>query len=80
IVVTSSQFTRSNNCGLLVDSLRKRLGVATGDGTNDPINFIISTVMNPWLSNTVNGSFIPALINIITQNVTQIVATVKSQP
>jgi hypothetical protein len=80
IVVTSSSFTRSNNGDLLVDSLRKRLGVATGDGTNDPINFIISTVMNPWLSNTVKGSFIPTLINIITQNVTQIVATVKSQP
>jgi glutamate/tyrosine decarboxylase-like PLP-dependent enzyme len=80
IVVTSSAFTRSNNGDLLVDSLRKRLGVATGDGTNDPIDFIISTVMNPWLSNTVNGSFIPTLINIIIQNVTTIVATVKSQP
>lgn len=80
IVVTSSQFTRSNNGDLLVDSLRSRLGVATGDGYDDPINFIISTVMNPWLSNTVNGSFIPTLINIIIQNITQIVATVKSKP
>jgi glutamate/tyrosine decarboxylase-like PLP-dependent enzyme len=80
IVVTSSSFTRSNNGSVLVDSLRGRLGVAAGDGTNDPINFIISTVMNPWLSNTVNGSFIPSLINIIIQNVTTIVATVKSQP
>jgi glutamate/tyrosine decarboxylase-like PLP-dependent enzyme len=80
IVVTSSSFTRSNNGDVLVDSLRNRLGVATGDRYNDPINFIISTIMNPWLSNTVNGSFIPTLINIIIQNVTQIVATVKSQP
>jgi glutamate/tyrosine decarboxylase-like PLP-dependent enzyme len=80
IVVTSSQFTRDNNGDTLVNSLRQRLGVAAGDGVNDPINFIISTVMNPWLSNTVKGSFIPTLINIITQNVTTIVATVKSQP
>jgi glutamate/tyrosine decarboxylase-like PLP-dependent enzyme len=80
IVVTSSTFTRSNNGDVLVDSLRSRLGVASGDGYNDPISFIISTVMNPWLSNTVNGSFIPTLINIIIQNVTTIVATVKSQP
>jgi hypothetical protein len=80
IVVTSSSFTRSNNGDTLVNSLRQRLGVAPNDGTNDPIDFIISTVMNPWLSNTVNGSFIPTLINIIIQNLTQIVATVKSQP
>jgi glutamate/tyrosine decarboxylase-like PLP-dependent enzyme len=80
IVVTSSSFTRSNNGDTLVNSLRQRLGVAAGDGVNDPIDFIISTVMNPWLSNTVNGSFIPTLINIIIQNVTTIVATVKSQP
>jgi glutamate/tyrosine decarboxylase-like PLP-dependent enzyme len=80
IVVTSSSFTRINNGDTLVNSLRQRLGVAAGDGNDDPINFIISTVMNPWLSNTVNGSFIPTLINIIIQNVTTIVATVKSQP
>lgn len=80
IVVTSSSFTRSNNGSLLVDDLRNRLGVTGTDEYDDPINFIISTVMNPWLSNTVNGSFIPTLINIIIQNVTQIVATVKSQP
>jgi glutamate/tyrosine decarboxylase-like PLP-dependent enzyme len=79
IVVTSSSFTRSNNGDTLVNSLRNRLGIAKNDGLNDPINFIISTVMNPWLSNTVNGSFIPTLMNIITQNVTKIVATVKSQ-
>ncbi|MBI1779943.1 MAG: decarboxylase [Sphingobacteriales bacterium] len=80
IVVTSSQFTRSNNGDLLLNSLRQRLGVATGDGINDPINFIISTIMNPWLSNTVKGSFIPTLMNIMVQNITQIVAEIKAQP
>jgi hypothetical protein len=79
IVVTSSSFTRGNNGDTLVNSLRNRLGIAKNDGLNDPINFIISTVMNPWLSNTVNGSFIPTLMNIIIQNVTKIAAAVKSQ-
>jgi len=62
-----------------MDDLRKRLGVNGNDGYNDPINFIISTIMNPWLSNTVNGSFIPTLINIIIQNVSQIASFRKLQ-
>lgn len=79
IVVTSSQFTRSNNGDVLMNDLRSRLGVSGNDGYNDPINFIISTIMNPWLSNTVNGSFIPTLMNIIIQNVSQIASLRKLQ-
>ncbi len=67
IVVTSSAFTRSGYGDCLVDDLRKRMGVTTGK--DEAINFIISTVMNPWLTNTVQGSFIPTLINIITKNI-----------
>ena len=78
IVVTSSSFTRQVDGDLLIDSLRARLHVVNDDDA--PINFIISTIMNPWLSNTVKGSFIPQLISIIIQNVTKIVNTVKSQP
>jgi hypothetical protein len=52
-----------------------RLGVT--NGYKDKINFIISTIMNPWLTNTVKGSFIPSLIEIITRNVNNIVATIK---
>ncbi|MBS1496293.1 MAG: decarboxylase [Bacteroidetes bacterium] len=79
IVVTSSQFTRENNGDTLLNSLRNRLGIAKADGVDDPINFIISTIMNPWLSNTVNGSFIPQLISIIINNVTEITEKIKSQ-
>ncbi|MFS8083236.1 MAG: pyridoxal phosphate-dependent decarboxylase family protein, partial [Ginsengibacter sp.] len=71
IVVTSSSFTRGNYGNALMDDLRLRLGV--NNGYDDSINFIISTIMNPWLSNTVKGSFIPELIKIITRNVTSIV-------
>jgi glutamate/tyrosine decarboxylase-like PLP-dependent enzyme len=79
IVVTSSSFTREVAGDKLVNSLRQRLGV-NAELPDAPINFIISTVMNPWLSNTVNGSFIPQLISIITRNVTNIVAEVKAKP
>ncbi len=78
VVVTASAFTREADGDYLVNSLRQRLGVVTD--YDAPINFIISTVMNPWLSNTVNGSFIPQLLSIITQNVTAIAAKVKSGP
>jgi hypothetical protein len=78
IVVTSSAFTREANGDNLVNSLRQRLGVVTDYDAS--INFIISTVMNPWLSKTVKGSFIPQLISIITKNVIKITAQIKAQP
>ena len=78
IVVTSSSFTRGNYGNALMDNLRLRLGVT--NGYDDSINFIISTIMNPWLSNTVKGSFIPDLIEIITRNVNNVVATIKQPP
>ncbi|MGI8951003.1 MAG: pyridoxal-dependent decarboxylase [Chitinophagaceae bacterium] len=52
IVVTSSSFTRGDYGDTLMDNLCLRLGVT--NGCDDSINFIISTIMNPWLSNTVN--------------------------
>ncbi len=75
IVVTASSFTRSNYGNVLMDDLRQRLKVT--NGPNDKINFIISTVMNPWLSNTVEGSFIPKLMEIIVRNLSTLVAKVK---
>ena len=80
IVVTSSSFKRGDYGNALMDGLRNRLGVT--NGYDEPISFIISTIMNPWLSNTVKGSFIPHLIKIITKNITEIVTrtTVDNNP
>ena len=78
IVVTSSSFTRGNYGNTLMDDLRLRIGVT--NGYDDPINFIISTIMNPWLSNTVKGSFIPELISVIIKNVTAIIPQIKTEP
>ncbi len=71
IVVTSSSFTRGNYGNVLMDNLRSRLGVT--NGYDEPVNFIISTIMNPWLSSTVKGSFIPELIGIIKRKVSELV-------
>lgn len=72
IVVTSSSFTREVDGDELMDSIRERLGV-TGD-EDAPINFIISTIMNPWLTETVQGSFIPKIISEIVTNIKKIVS------
>jgi hypothetical protein len=75
IVVTSSDFDPKVYGTAFMKDLRSRLGVKGDDGQK--INFIISTTMNPWLSNTVKGSFIPELMKIIIRNVTEIVKEVK---
>jgi hypothetical protein len=75
IVVTSSSFTLENYGHELMDNLRKRLGIVGGE--DQPIDFIISTIMNPWLSHTLKGSFIPEIISIIIKNVNALIPTVK---
>lgn len=76
IVVTSSSFTRENYGDVFMDQLRNRLGVT--DQPQLAIDFIISTIMNPFLTNTVKGSFIPELISIIKRNVTNITNNIKA--
>ncbi|RMB60521.1 decarboxylase [Dokdonia sinensis] len=76
LVVTSSSFTRDNYGDMLMDDLRGRLGVT--DNPDEKINFIISTMMNPFLSNTVKGSFIPTIIEIMIRNLTDLSQKVKN--
>lgn len=76
IIVTSSSFTRENYGDVFMDALRSRLGVTNGPDV--PISFIISTIMNPWLTNTTRGSFIPEIISIITREVTRISNKVRA--
>lgn len=75
LVVTSSDFEPSVYGKDFMNTLRNRLGVKNGE--DQAINFIISTTMNPWLSNTVKGSFIPDIIEIITRRLVLIVEEIK---
>jgi len=54
LMVTSSEFKREIYEKEFIDSLKERLGVK--DDTDEPIVFIISTVMNPWLTDINVGS------------------------
>ncbi len=58
--VTSSQFDPASYGHELVDDFKRRLGVV-GDA-DAPVQFVISTTMDPWLTDTAGGSFIPTLI------------------
>jgi glutamate/tyrosine decarboxylase-like PLP-dependent enzyme len=59
IMVTQSQFTVDSYGKMLVDDFKSRLGVS--DNSDTPVTFLISTTMDPWLTDTSEGNFIPTL-------------------
>lgn len=71
LVVTSSNFSVENYGVSFIQKLRTRLGVQGGEDV--PINFIISTVMNPWLTATEKGSFLPTFMEILSDTVEGII-------
>ena len=71
LVVTASEFDPNVYGADFMENIRVRLGVM-GDETL-PINFIISTVMNPWLTATTGGSFLNTFAEIMAQTVTELV-------
>jgi len=70
LVVTSSSFTQKDYGTAFMNNLRTRLQVEGDDET--AINFLISTIMNPWLSNTVAGSFLPTIMEIMTRVISKL--------
>ncbi|MBK8053045.1 MAG: decarboxylase [Saprospiraceae bacterium] len=75
LVVTSSSFTSSAYGTDFMNKLRTRLLVTDADPT--PIDFLITTIMNPWLSNTIEGSFIPTIIDIMESTIIDIVNDIR---
>ena len=51
----------------IVEDFRRRLGVTGSADT--PITFLISTTMDPWLTDTATGNFIPTLTAIMRETV-----------
>ena len=45
-----------------------------------PITFLISTTMDPWLTDTAGGNFIPTLMGVMRQAVLAAVKQVTSDP
>ena len=75
LIVTSSRFDPDAHGSRLLDDYKKRLGVH-GPG---PIDFLISTTMDPWLTDTESGNFIPTLITAFRDVVTQEVQRIRAE-
>lgn len=69
--VTSSAFEAEAYGQDFVDTFAKRLGVETQPGAS--INFLISTTMDPWLTDTAEGNFIPQLIAVIRDTLNKLI-------
>lgn len=61
--VTSSDADPAVYGATIVDDFRRRLGVTGSADT--PITFLISTTMDPWLTDTAKGNFIPVLMDVM---------------
>ena len=76
--VTSSTADPAVYGPTIVDDFRRRLGV-TGSAET-PIEFLISTTMDPWLTDTATGNFIPTLMAIMRKTVLAAVEQVTRTP
>ncbi len=75
LFVTTSDFDPVRYGATLVKSFMDRLGVQ-GEPVK-PIKFLISTTMDPWLTDTENGDFIPTLIEELRAVVCQAIKQVR---
>jgi glutamate/tyrosine decarboxylase-like PLP-dependent enzyme len=65
--VTSSTADPAVYGPAIVEDFGRRLGVTGAAGT--PIGFLISTTMDPWLTDTSEGNFIPKLMEVMRETV-----------
>lgn len=65
--VTSSEFEPQTYGQAFVDEFARRLGVDARRGQS--ISFLVTTTMDPWLTDTSEGSFIPTLISVLQETV-----------
>jgi glutamate/tyrosine decarboxylase-like PLP-dependent enzyme len=73
--VTSSSADPAVYGESIVEDFRRRLGVTGSADT--PITFLISTTMDPWLTDTATGNFIPTLMEIMRETVLAAVAQIS---
>lgn len=73
LLVTSSEFGPQQYGPAFMESFRRRLGVEGEEET--PITFLLSTVMDPWTTETPEGSF----LTVIEQALREAVLTVLDQ-
>lgn len=76
LIVTSSQFEPSVYGQAFMDDFKRRLRVH-GE-PEQPINFLLSTTMDPWVTSTAEGNFIPTLIAALRKAVLEAIAQVEA--
>jgi hypothetical protein len=65
--LTQSQFTVEAYGKYLVDHYKSRLGLSLDN--DEPVNILISTTMDPWLTDTAEGNFIPEVTKALKETV-----------
>jgi glutamate/tyrosine decarboxylase-like PLP-dependent enzyme len=70
LLITASQLDVPSYGGLVLD-LKRRLGVVDTDAS--PLDFLISTTMDPWLTDTAEGNMVPRLIQTLRTEVAAII-------
>lgn len=73
--ITQSAFDPNTYGQGFVDAYKDRLGIRVGDSTS--VNFLLSTTMNPFLTDTSEGNFIPVLIKALRETVIQAIESLK---
>jgi glutamate/tyrosine decarboxylase-like PLP-dependent enzyme len=72
LFVTASQLD-VKTCGqALYDDFKRRLGIK--DPSQEPIHFLISTTMDPWLTDTERGNLVPELIDRLREVVREVIS------
>jgi glutamate/tyrosine decarboxylase-like PLP-dependent enzyme len=74
--VTSSDFDPHTYGQTFVDEFGKRIGLDVDQGQS--ISCLITTTMDPWLTDTSEGSFIPTLIEVLQQTVESSIEEVRT--
>jgi hypothetical protein len=76
LIVTSSDFEPSVYGPEMLQSFKQRLGVE-GE-PNASIAFLLSTTMDPWLTDTAQGNFIPTLIASLREAVFKAISKIST--
>lgn len=75
MIVTSSSFDPATYGRPLVDGLKARLGIK-GD-PRAAVPFLISTTLDPWITDTATGNFIPRIIDILRRTVLAVIGEME---
>ena len=73
--VTSSDFEPQTYGQPFVDELGRRIGLDGEQGQS--ISCLITTTMDPWLTDTSEGSFIPTLIGVLRETVESLIPSAR---